>query len=49
MTTPPPGPSQSRITGAKQFSKPMTFKKKRFVMSTPDRPESGLPQPKYSN
>lgn len=27
----------------------MTFKKKRFVMSTPDRPESGLPPQKVQS
>ena len=37
--TPPPHPGQSRITGVKQFSKPMKITKKKFVMG-PD-PNAG--------
>ena len=40
--TPPPGPSQSRITGEKQFSKPMKIQKKKFQMDMPDPKLSGL-------
>lgn len=38
-STPPPGPSQSRVQGTKQFAKPMKIQKKRFVMAAPDRQE----------
>ena len=40
--TPPPGPGQSRLTGVKQFSKPMKIQKKKFQMDMPDPKKSGL-------
>ena len=40
MSTPPPGPSQSRVQGTKQFAKPMKIQKKRFVMAAQERQEN---------